>query len=254
MHFTHRHHSNPEMRLGDQTITVTKELRWLVLWLDPKLTFNNHISKMQQRRKATVAQIQQISSCFWGLNPQETRKLITAVLKPRILFGGIAWLTERNKRKVEKIFNVLQNSASHLILGAFRSSPTNLLCHDTNTLSFMDLATRAHHFFIYEQLTAPSNHPTRKNLEHSLSFNPDSHQDSIHQLIGRQHLIMEEGSKLETIKPYPAEPWKTPYSTIENLSLPKDDAVQVVRTHIIEETNRGSLVIFTDRSYLPAIG
>lgn len=254
MNFTHRRHSNPRMKLGDQTIHPARELRWLGLWLDPKLNFKSHISRMQQRGKATVAQIHQISRCFWGLNPRETRKLITAVLKPRILFGSIAWLTERTRRKVEKIFDVLQNSASRLILGAFRSSPTNLLCHDTDTLSFMDLATRAHHFFVYKCLTAPSSHPTRKLLEHSLYFTPDKHQDSIHQLLGQQHLIFENGTKLETIKPYPAEPWKTPYSTIENLGVPKDDAVQVVKEQIVKETDQGSLIIFTDGSYLPTMG
>lgn len=254
MHFTHRRHSNPSIQLGDQTIVAANEIRWLGLWLDPKLTFNSHISKMQQRGKATLAQVHRISRCFWGLNPHETRKLIIAVLKPRILFGSIAWLTERNKRKVEKIFNVLQNSASRLILGAFRSSPTPLLRHDANTLSFLDLATRAHHFFIYKRLTSPSNHPTRKILEHSLSFTPDRHQDSIHQLIGREHLLLTDGTKLETITPYPTEPWTAPYGHIENLGLTKDDAVQVVKTQVIEETNQGSLVVFTDGSYIPTVG
>lgn len=254
MHFTHRQHNNPSMQLGDRIVTATNDLRWLGLWLDPKLTFKTHIGKMQQRGKATVAQIHRISRCFWGLNPRDTRTLITAVLKPRILFGSIAWLTERNKRKIEKIFNVLQNSASRLILGAFRSSPTSLLRHDTNALSFLDLATRAHHFFIYKRLAAPDDHPTRKILEHSLSFTPDKHQDSLHLLIGRQHLIMTDGTKLETIKPYLTTPWTNPYGVIENLDLTKDEAVQVVKQQVIKETDQGSLVVFTDGSYISTTG
>lgn len=212
MHFTHRKHANPDVQLGDQTISASSEVRWLGLWLDPKLTFNAHISRMKQRGKATIAQIQHISHCFWGLSPQETRLLITAILKPRILFGSIAWLTTRNKKKVENIFNTLQNAANRLILGAFRSSPTTLLKHDTNTLSFMDLATRAHHFFIYNRLAAPCTHPTRQMIEHSLSTSPANHRDSIHQLIGRSELILTDGTKLETIHPYPTEPWEEPYT------------------------------------------
>lgn len=214
MHFTHQKHSNPSVQLGDQTIEESTELRWLGLWLDPKLTFNSHISRMQQRGKATIAQIQHISHCFWGLNPRETRLLITAILKPRILFGSIAWLTTKTQKKVEKIFSTIQNAANRLILGAFHSSPTSLLRHDSNTLSFMDLAVRAHHFFIYNRLTAAITHPTRRLLEHSLSTSPTKNQDSIHQLIGRSHLLMTGGSKLETIHPYPSEPWTTPLTTI----------------------------------------
>lgn len=254
MHFTHRKHANPDVQLGDQIISASSELRWLGLWLDPKLTFNAHISKMQHRGKATVAQIHRISHCFWGLSPRETRLLITAILKPRILFGSIVWLTKKNTKKVENIFNTLQNAANRLILGAFRSSPTTLLRHDTNTLSFMDLATRAHHFFIYSRLTAAPTHPTRKLIEHSLSTSPTKHQDSIHQLIGRSQLLMTDGNKLETILPYPSEPWTEPHTEIENLGLTKDEAVEVVREQITDETNQGSLVIFTDGSYIPEMG
>lgn len=254
IHFTHRKHINPSIQLGDQTITASTELRWLGLWLDPKLTFKAHISRMQQRGKATIAQIQRISHCFWGLSPRETRLLITAILKPRILFGSIVWLTTRTKKKVDQVFNTLKNAANRLILGAFRSSPTTLLRHDTNTLSFMDLAIRAHHFFIYNRLAAASTHPTRRLLEHSLSTTPVKHQDPIHQLIGRAHLLMTDGVKLETIHPYPSEPWVEPHTTIENIGLTKDEAMPVVIEQVENETDQGSLVIFTDGSFIPEMG
>lgn len=44
MHFTHRRHNNPSITLGDQCIEALNEVRWLGLWLDPKLTFSLHIS------------------------------------------------------------------------------------------------------------------------------------------------------------------------------------------------------------------
>lgn len=40
MHFTHKKHNNPVLQFGDQVLTpLTSELRWLGLWLDPKLNF-----------------------------------------------------------------------------------------------------------------------------------------------------------------------------------------------------------------------
>lgn len=254
MHFTHRKHTNPSLNLGEQVIEPTTELRWLGLWLDPKLNFSLHISKMQQRGKATIAQLQRISHCYWGLSPRETRKLIMTVLKPRILFGSIAWLTTRSLSKVTKIFNLLQNAANRLILGAFRSSPTKILTHDTNMISFLDLAVRAHHHFVYRRLTAPTTHPTRRLIETSLRNTPKSHQDPIQLLIGRELLLMTEGTKLEEIDPYPTPPWDTPLGEIENLGLDKESAARKVQVQIDEETEQGSMIVFTDGSYLQEKG
>lgn len=254
MHFTHKKHAEPPIKLGDQTIEATKELRWLGLWLDPKLNFSLHISKMQQRGKATIAQLQRISHCYWGLSSRETRKLITTVLKPRILIGSIAWLTTRNQGKVEKIFNSLQNAANRLILGAFRSSPIKIMNHDTDTIRFFDLAVRAHHHFIYKRLSAPSTHPTRKLIEHALRVTTKTHQDSIQMLIGRESLLMTSGERLETIEPYPTPPWDTPLGEIENLGLDKESAAKKIQLQVTEETEQGSMVIFTDGSYLQETG
>lgn len=254
MHFTHKKHTNLAMTLGNQTIEPTTEVRWLGLWLDPKLTFSLHISKMHQQGKATIAQLNRISHCYWGLNSRESRKLVTTVLKPRILFGSIAWLTTRTKSKVQKIFQLLQNVANRLILGAFQSSPTKLLSHDTNTLDFSDLAVRAHHLFIYKRLAAPPSHPTQKLLESSLRTLPKTHQDPIHILIGKTHLLMTTGNELETIEPFPTPPWDTPLGDIKNLGLDKETAAVEVLSQVKEETNRGSMVIFTDGSFIQEVG
>lgn len=161
MHFTHRKHLNPHVMFGDQRLTpLMTELRWLGLWLDPNLTFGAHISRMQQRGKATITQVHRISKCYHGLNSKETRNLISSVLKPHILFGSVVWFNTRTASKVSKIFNLLQNAANCLILGAFKSSPVKFLTHDANTLLFESLATRYHHNFIYKRLTTPDHHPT----------------------------------------------------------------------------------------------
>lgn len=250
MHFTHKKHTNPSLNLGDQTIEASDEVRWLGLWLDPKLTFTLHISRMLQRGKATIAQLSRISRCFWGLSPQETKKLIITVLKPRILFGSIAWLTTRNQTKVLKILTLLQNAANRLILGAFRSSPTALMTHDANVARFFDLAIRSHHLFIYRRLTAPASHPTRQLIEHSLKSSPKSHPDAIHLLIDNEQLLMRNWVQFETIEPYPTPPWDTPLGEIANVGLDKDKAVEEVLTQIKEETDQGSVVVFTDGSFL----
>lgn len=156
MHFTHRKHHNPSLWFGNQVIKPQEtELRWLGLWLDPKLTFGAHIQRIQQKGNATIAQLRRISRCYHGLSPKETRLLVSTILKPRILFGSIVWFNTRTEGKVTKLLNLLQIKSNRLILGAFKSSPVQFMNHDVNAMSFRDLVVRHHHNYIYKRLTAP---------------------------------------------------------------------------------------------------
>lgn len=102
IHMTHKKHSNPKVYFGDQILEPKNELRWLGLWLDPKLSFGPHIQKMHQRGKMTLAQLSKINRCYWGTNPKETKNLITAVLKPRILFGSTVWFNTKTEGQSDK--------------------------------------------------------------------------------------------------------------------------------------------------------
>lgn len=69
-------------------------------------------------------------------------------------------------------------------------------------------------------------------------------------LIGKDSLLMTSGTQLETIKPYPTPPWDTPLGEIANVGLDKDSAVKEVLAQVQDETDHGSVVIFTDGSFL----
>lgn len=171
MHFTHKKHTNPSLFFGGQVLTPLKtELRWLGLWLDPKLNFGAHIQRMQQRGQATIAQLQRINRCYHGLTPREAKTLVKTILMPRILFGSIAWFNTKTESKVTKIFHLLQNAANRLTLGAFKSSPVDFLQHDADTITFKRQAIRHHHNFIYKRLTAAINHQPARSF--SLTYHP----------------------------------------------------------------------------------
>lgn len=163
MHFTHWKHHNPPIWFGNQVIKPQEiKIQWLGLWLDRKLSFKAHIHKMEQRGKATLTQLHRISRCYHGLSSKETKLLVSTILQPRILFGSIVWFNTCTESKVTKLLTLLQNKANRLILGAFKSSPIQLMNHDVNTSSFKNLAIRHHHNYIYKRLTAPPTHPTRR--------------------------------------------------------------------------------------------
>lgn len=247
MHFTHKKHANPSLDFVSQVIKPqTTELRWLGLWLDPKLTFGPHIHRMQQRGKATIAQIDRISNCYHGMNPKETRNLITAILKPRILFGCIVWFNTRTEGKVTKISSLLQNALNRLILGAFKSSPTDQMQHDANTHQFKALAIRYNHKYIYKRLTTPKNHPARKILQDEQFRTPKTHLSPIPWVLRKTDLLLPNETGFEAIYPFPEPPWIEPRWKIENIGEKREDVKNKISAQIKDEQQQGACVIFTD--------
>lgn len=188
------------------------------------------------------------------MSSKETKSLIMAVLKPRILFGSIVWFNERNENKVTKMLELLQNAANRLALGALKSSPIEQMTHDSNMISLKNLAIRYNHNFIYKRLTAPSSHPTRRILMEELALVPIRHQSPIHRLLRKTDLILPFDNLLETIHPYPDPPWVEPKWTIENMSEARDTVKIRIPKQIEDEQKKKSCVIFTDGSFIPEVG
>lgn len=252
MHFTHRKHSNPPIHFGNQVLTpLTVELRWLGLWLDPKLNF---IKQMQQRGKTTIAQLHRISRCYHGLNSRETKTLISAVLKPQILFGSVVWFNTQTEGKVTKILELLQNAVNRLILGAFKSSPTPFLSHDANNISLKDLAIKYHHNFIYKRLTTPEHHPSKIILQQELLSKPATNLSPIHRILRGADLLSPTTHLIETIYPYPDPPWAEPRWEVENVGCRSKDVKEKIQSQIEDEKMRGACVVFTNGSYIPEVG
>lgn len=254
IHMTHKKHSNPKVYFGDQILEPKNELRWLGLWLDPKLSFGPHIQKMHQRGKMTLAQLSKINRCYWGTNPKETKNLITAVLKPRILFGSTVWFNTKTEGKVTKIFNLLQTAANRLALGAFKSSPVTFMNHDAHMLSFKDLAIRHTHNFIYKRLTAPKSHPTRKILDVELLQTPRTLLSPMHRILRKADLLLPVENPFETIYPFPDPPWREPWGEVMNVHEKREVVKKRIPEQVESEKRNNACVIFTDGSFIPDVG
>lgn len=156
------------------------------------------------------------------------KTLVSAILKPRILFGRVVWFNTRTEGKVSKILKLLQNTANRLILGAFKSSPVELMHHDTNTITFKDLAVRHHHNYIYKRLTASPNHPARQVIQQELMKIPATHLSPIHRLLHRTDILLPSPNAFKTIDPYPDPPWVGPRWVVENVGVARDEAKEAI--------------------------
>lgn len=154
--------------------------------------------------------------------------MITSVLRARILHGSIVWFTTSNFGKVMKLFSKLENEANRIILGAFKTSPTELMHHDSNLLPFSIAATRLHHLFLHKRMAAPRDHPTRVFIKHELNVMSLNHRSPITNLIRLETFTDLHQADCETITPFPASPWESHTGELYNDELTREEALNAI--------------------------
>ncbi|KAG0151501.1 hypothetical protein CROQUDRAFT_650910 [Cronartium quercuum f. sp. fusiforme G11] len=76
MHFTtKRNGDHPMLEFGGEILRPKEEIRWLGIWLDPKLLFNNHLWHVMKNGEFILAQLWQINKCYLGLSSKEAKKI-----------------------------------------------------------------------------------------------------------------------------------------------------------------------------------
>jgi hypothetical protein len=89
-----------------------REVKWLGIWFDKKLTFGKQHTQVQKKAKDTLGQLCQIGGSRWGIREQERGLLITAVLIPWFFYGVQVWFSSANKQKVSQILDIIKHSAA----------------------------------------------------------------------------------------------------------------------------------------------
>lgn len=250
MHFTHKKHGNPPLEFGGIVLQPQDRVRWLGIWLDTKLNFNSHLQKVREKGVQTIAQLRRINKSYSGLNPKEAKNLITSVLRARILHRSIVWFTASKFGKVMKLFSMLENEANRIIPGAFKTSPTELMHHDSNLLPFSISATRIHHLFLHKRMTAPQYHPTRVFIKHELNVMSTVHRSPITNLIRLEKFSDLHRADCKTITPLPASPWDKQTGELHNNELTREEAIDAIPQQLKDERLQGARVIFTDGSLM----
>lgn len=255
MYFTNKVKFTPiPIKFGEHQLYHKTQVCWLGFWLDPKLKFRHHISVMRSSGIGTIKQLRRLNKSFSGLNPIAARTLVNAVLRPKLLFGSVVWLTSDTSNKVFKIWDTLLNAANRLILGAFKTSPTNLMRHDSFMKPFRSTATQLHHNFYCKRFMAPDTHPTQRFILHKLQTHPHSHHSCISHRIETDHIHHLYPKPFETIQPHPDPPWIEKIGRVHNLDLTRDEAKEWIPLQLQTEKENGSTIVFNNGSYIPESG
>jgi hypothetical protein len=124
MHFCNKRelHPDPEFRLYNSPIKIVPEAKFLDLLFDSKLTFLPHI----KNKSLTVLNILKfVSSTDWVADSTVLLNLYRSLIRSILDYGCIVYGSARPS--YIKLFHAVHHQGLRLSLGAFRTSPVEIL-------------------------------------------------------------------------------------------------------------------------------
>ncbi len=115
------------LRVDGTDIEMKNSTKLLGITLDNKLTWNEHVDKLQTKAKRILMQRRKAVGPTWGFTPKTMKWIYTAVVRPVLSYGAVIWLNGvKHKHNITKL-NRVQRLANILITGAMPSTSTTAL-------------------------------------------------------------------------------------------------------------------------------
>ena len=144
IHFTRRrgHRQNDlksTVQIGNHQVGVEqKAIKVLGVWLDPKLTWKEHVSHAARKGLAASDALARIATSTWGPSARNTKLLYTAVVRPIMLYGAHEWGMRVDGRPIASAVTTplakVQNTCLRRITGGYKRTPRPALERETNTM------------------------------------------------------------------------------------------------------------------------
>jgi Reverse transcriptase (RNA-dependent DNA polymerase) len=115
----------PSDNNGTVTITSSKNVRYLGLFIDHKLTWHHHVKVMATRACRTLKALHLLGNSIHGLDHGNWRLAYNAICLPILTYGSPIWY--KGQKQLTKLLQDVQNDAVRWIVGAFCSTPTDPL-------------------------------------------------------------------------------------------------------------------------------
>ena len=86
----HKDYPN-KLKVSQQEVEFGNEAKYLGVTLDTKLNWNSHFNKQITKCKCYLFTLRKAVNKAWGPKPAYIRWIYTAVVRPRLRYGAIAW-------------------------------------------------------------------------------------------------------------------------------------------------------------------
>ena len=164
---TQRNFSRPtNITHKNESIPILDSVKYLGITLDSKLNWNEHVDNITKKCLKQLFKARMAIGKNWGTGPKTTKWIYTAVVRPSISYGAVAWGYNLSKRNLAKL-NKIQHLASIMITRGQQASSQIVL--DT----MLDLEPI--HLFL--EKTALLRAATLKETGHWRHYNPINKND-----------------------------------------------------------------------------
>ncbi|KAB5587958.1 Reverse transcriptase from mobile element jockey protein [Ceratobasidium theobromae] len=123
---------NLPLILGDRAKDIIRganTVRWLGFFLDRRLNFKDHVSRMATRAKCILGGMRMLGNNLRGLSVYHVRMLVNACIVPILTYSFALWFHGRNSKTHCKTLQTVQNLACRWASGSFRTAPVAVVEH-----------------------------------------------------------------------------------------------------------------------------
>jgi ribonuclease HI len=235
---------------NNELVQPSKLVKWLGVYFDRGLRFNEHVAKRIAQAKQAFFRIERLANSERGLSPIAFRQLYLACVASIADYGSVIWWKKQASFKSQ--YQTLQNLGLRKILGAFRTSPIVTMEIDSAIPPIVFRLTSTIRQYAFRLAKLAPSHPVNLWATTKLSLIPRTRQARLIQLeqISRSIQGLVDEASLEPISHFKFAPWDkaTPY-TVKIAKLSKDDqAIAHANTIRLACTKPKSIVVYIDAS------
>ena len=101
-----------------KTVKPAKSIRYLGIWLDSQLNFNEHVQKTMSKALTATHTLKILGNSVRGMHQEHTRRIYIGAICPIATYGlPIFWQSKNGK--LQMTLATTQNKCLHMITGAF---------------------------------------------------------------------------------------------------------------------------------------
>ncbi|XDV52299.1 hypothetical protein PO909_021042 [Leuciscus waleckii] len=161
--FTRKRGVEAQVKMYGQDIVKSSQVKFLGMWFDDKLTWNEHIRRINTKCKKIINVMRCLTGSEWGASRAASKNVYIALIRSVLDYGCIAYGSAA-KTSLKKL-DVVQAQALRLCCGAVKTTPVAALQVE---MGEMPLHIRRKqlmmHYWINLQGHSGDRHPTTKIL------------------------------------------------------------------------------------------
>jgi len=125
--FNRRRSPLPPLRLHGEILTPKSVVRYLGVTMDDRLTLRDHVKLKASKAANQFSMCKRVVGRQWGFGSRIMLWLYTAVIRPSIDYGSVAWAHTAQQHGVIRRLRQVQHGACLAITGALKSTPTEAM-------------------------------------------------------------------------------------------------------------------------------